>query len=62
MAALASLCLTAKQTECSELAWLIMMTFTLASRTVVKMALATPCGTIQVGYVRWKGSGTGSPV
>ena len=35
MAALASLCLTAKQTECSELAWLIMMTFTLASRTVV---------------------------
>ena len=43
MAAPASLCFTAKQTECSELAWLIMMTFTLASRTVVKMALATPC-------------------
>ena len=39
----ASLCFTAKHTECSELAWLIMITFTLASRTVVKIALAVPC-------------------
>lgn len=42
-AAAASLCFTAKHTECSELAWLIMITFTLASRTVVKIALAVPC-------------------
>ena len=38
-----SFCLTAKQTECSEDAWLIMMTFAFASRTVLKMALAVPC-------------------
>ena len=42
-AASASVDLTAKQTECSEDAWLIMMTLTPASRTVVKMALAVPC-------------------
>jgi hypothetical protein len=35
--------LTAKQTECSLDAWLIMMTFAFASRTVLKIALAVPC-------------------
>jgi len=34
---------TAKHTECSEDAWLIMMTLTPASRTVEKIVLAVPC-------------------
>ena len=34
--------LTAKQMECSLLAWLIMITLTPASRTVPKMLLAVP--------------------
>ena len=38
----ASEALTAKHTECSEDAWLIMMTFTPASRTVLKMVDAVP--------------------
>lgn len=38
----ASSCRTAKQTLCSELAWEIMITFTPASRTVLKMVLAVP--------------------
>lgn len=38
----ASICLTAKQMLCSLLAWEIMMTFTLASLTALKMVLAVP--------------------
>ena len=38
-----SFCFTAKQTECSEDAWLIMTTLQLASRMVPKMAAAVPC-------------------
>jgi hypothetical protein len=37
-----SLALTAKQMLCSLLAWLIMITFTPASRTVLNTALAIP--------------------
>ena len=37
-----SAALTAKQMDCSDEAWLIMMTLMLASRTVLKMLLAMP--------------------
>jgi hypothetical protein len=43
-----SLALTAKQMECSLLAWLIMITLTPASRTVLNTALAMP-------VARWQG-------
>jgi hypothetical protein len=39
-----SLAFTAKQMLCSLLAWLIMITFTPASRTVLNTALAIPAG------------------
>ncbi len=54
MARTPSLCRTAKQTECSEEAWEIMLTFTSASRMVEKMVLAVPgTPTIPVPCKAW---------